>query len=65
MLLYNTGCIYALAGMHEEALDSLERAVKAGLTQKEWYENDPDLSELRTQDRFIKLLRTLDSIVCT
>ncbi|MDH3652038.1 MAG: tetratricopeptide repeat protein [Saprospiraceae bacterium] len=62
MLLYNAGCIYALAGMETEALESLERSVQAGLTQKEWYVNDPDLHSVRDCERFRALLQTLDEV---
>lgn len=63
MLLYNAGCIYALMGMHEEGLESLDRSVDAGLTQKEWFANDPDLNGLRSQPRFHKILEKLDQVI--
>ena len=56
MLLYNAGCIYALLGAPDEALDCLERSVAGGLTQKEWYENDSNLDSLRGTLRFEALL---------
>jgi len=56
MLLYNAGCIYALAHRTDEALDCLERSVEAGVTQKEWYENDSNLNSVRAHPRFKKLL---------
>ncbi len=62
MLLYNAGCIYALMGMEEEALASLDRSVDEGLTQKEWFEHDPDLNGLRNTDRFQKILKKLDKL---
>lgn len=60
MLLYNVGCIYAMAGAAEEAMDCLERACDRGLTQKGWYEHDSNLDSLRVLERFQQLLRRLD-----
>jgi len=62
MLLYNLGCIHALAAEREEALDCLERAVAAGLSQKAWFLHDGDLDSLRDHPRFTALLQSLDSI---
>ncbi len=59
MLLYNAGCIYALAHQSDEALECLEQSVSAGVTQKEWYENDSNLDALRAHPRFKALLETM------
>jgi tetratricopeptide (TPR) repeat protein len=59
MLLYNLGCIHALAGDAEEALDCLGWAVAAGLNQKEWLLHDGDLDLVRGQPRFQELLASL------
>jgi serine/threonine protein kinase/Tfp pilus assembly protein PilF len=59
MLLYNLGCIHALAGDLEEAIDCLERAASGGLLQKGWYENDGDLDPLRSHPRFKALLERM------
>lgn len=59
MLLYNLGCIHALAGDVEEAIDCLERAVAAGLTQKGWFLNDGDLQPLRGHPRFCAMVDAL------
>lgn len=59
MVLYNVGCIYSMAGKLSEALDCLERAARAGLSQKEWYEHDTNLDPLRETPRFKALLETL------
>lgn len=59
MLLYNAGCIYALAGLKEEALNALERAVQGGLKQKGWFENDSNLDGIREDPRFDKLLEKM------
>ncbi len=59
MLLYNLGCIDALAGEPDEALDCLEQAASLGLTQKGWYENDSNLDSLRSLPRFRALMEGL------
>ncbi|HLB08150.1 MAG TPA: tetratricopeptide repeat protein, partial [Gemmatimonadaceae bacterium] len=55
-MLYNLGCLYARLGETEHALSCLEQAVHFGFGLKEWVENDPDLSSVRTEPRFIALL---------
>jgi TolB-like protein/Flp pilus assembly protein TadD len=59
MVLYNAGCIYALCGKIDEAIDSLDKAARVGLSQKGWYENDTDLDSLRDHYRFKALMRRL------
>ncbi len=59
MVLYNVACIQSLAGRTEEALDSLERAVRNGLTQRGWIEHDSNLDPLRAHPRFEALLKLL------
>lgn len=59
MLLYNAGCIYALAGQTENSLDCLERSVDAGLRQRGWFVNDSNLDSVRDHPRFKAILRRL------
>jgi serine/threonine protein kinase/Tfp pilus assembly protein PilF len=59
MLLYNLGCIHALAGDLENAIDCLERAASGGLLQKGWYEHDGDLEPVRSHPRFKALLERM------
>ncbi|HSL20079.1 MAG TPA: protein kinase [Vicinamibacterales bacterium] len=59
MLLYNVGCIYALARMSDQALDCLEQAVEKGIVQREWYANDCNLDILRGHPRFQRLMASL------
>jgi TolB-like protein/Flp pilus assembly protein TadD len=59
MVLYNVGCIYALAGRLEEAIQVLERAVDHGLSHTGWYLHDSNLDPLRGTPRFQKLLARL------
>jgi TolB-like protein/Tfp pilus assembly protein PilF len=59
MVLYNVACIQSLAHHYEEAMDTLERAVKSGLTHRGWLENDSNLDPLRQRPRFKRLLKLL------
>jgi adenylate cyclase len=51
-MLYNIACTYAILGMSEEALSSLETAVDKGFGHKEWLEHDSDLNSIRSTPRF-------------
>ena len=62
MVLYNVACIQSLAGKYEDALQTLEIAVAAGLTQKGWLEHDSNLDPLRQSPRYKKLIRQLSSL---
>jgi adenylate cyclase len=59
MVLYNTACVYALAGSSNEAIDHLDKAIQNGLGQREWLENDSALDSIREEPRFQALLRKL------
>lgn len=54
--LYNVACIYSRAGLTDEAMGYLEKAVANGFAQKAWIENDDDLAALRTLPRYQSLL---------
>ncbi len=58
-VLYNVGCVYALGGSAEEALDHLDKAIQNGFGQREWVENDSDWDSIRGEPRFQALLRKL------
>jgi adenylate cyclase len=62
MVLYNVACIQSLAQKFEDALDSLERAVKNGLNQKGWLEHDSNLDPLRSSPRYKSLIKILTSL---
>jgi serine/threonine protein kinase/Tfp pilus assembly protein PilF len=59
MVLYNVACIQSLSKRYEDALDTLEKAVRSGLTQKNWLEHDSDLDPLRQFPRYKKLIEQL------
>jgi serine/threonine protein kinase/Flp pilus assembly protein TadD len=55
---YNVACTYTLLGETDRALDLLEAAIRSGFGNKEWIDNDPDLSALHGMPRF-EALRAL------
>ncbi len=59
-ILYNVACSYALTGLIDEAVDCLERTVRAGASYREWMENDSDLDPLRGHPRFQALIEVLE-----
>ncbi len=59
MVLYNVACIQSLVHRHDEALDTLEKAVQSGLTHKSWLQHDSNLDPLRREPRFRRLLQKL------
>ena len=56
-ILYNVGCVYALAGEAEKAIDCLEKAMERGDWYKGWAQKDSDLEFLRSHPRFQALLK--------
>ena len=54
---YNVACVYALEGKAEQAIATLEAAVKNGFGNVEWVSNDPDWEGLRGNPQFESLLR--------
>ena len=60
MTLYNVGCVFSLAGQASGALDCLERAVSAGLTQRGWFEHDSNLDFVRETPRFQAVMAGLE-----
>src|SRR5882762_3766753 len=42
-VLYNVGCIYALAAQNDEAIEYLDRSIRNGYSQREWFEHDSAL----------------------
>lgn len=58
-VLYNLGCLYALGGSTDEAIEHLNKAIENGFGQREWLENDSALDPLRDDPRFQALMRKL------
>ena len=59
-VLYNGVCVYAKLGRKEEALDMMERALKSGMVNVDWYRRDPDLLSLRDEPRFQRMTEDLE-----
>jgi non-specific serine/threonine protein kinase len=57
--LYSVACLYAIIGKSEQALDCLEKAVKLGYPNWRWIENDADFASIRTQPRYLALVKYL------
>ena len=57
--LINAGCMYARAGLKEEALKCLERSFGRGWGKRDWVNNDPDYDSLRSDPRFQALVAKL------
>ncbi len=53
---YNLGCMYAIAGERDRAIEHLERAVQLGFAQREWVDNDGDWDAVRDDPRFEQIL---------
>ena len=51
-VLYNVACVYALLGLHDSAIDCLERAIQNGFGHWDWIAHDSDLDPLRAHPRF-------------
>ncbi len=54
--LYNAACTYGVLGMKAESLAMLRRAIEGGFTDFEWISRDSDLSSLRDEPGFKRLL---------
>jgi HEAT repeat protein len=53
---YNLACLYALTGDRARSVDWLEKAVKAGFTDRAWIRKDGDLDAIREEPGYKKLL---------
>jgi non-specific serine/threonine protein kinase len=57
--LINAGCMYARAGLKEEALKCLEKSFGRGWGKRDWVNNDPDYDSIRDDPRFQALVARL------
>jgi non-specific serine/threonine protein kinase len=55
-VLYNVGCLFALLGKPQRALDCLAATLEHGGWWKTWMRNDPDLAVLHGNPRFQELV---------
>jgi tetratricopeptide (TPR) repeat protein len=56
--LYNLGCFNCLAGRHDEAIDYLDQAFQIDESIREWAHDDSDLESLKTDERFLRILKS-------
>lgn len=54
---YNMACVYSLKGKTEQALEHLEAAIDAGFQDFDHMSEDPDMDNIREDDRYKKLLQ--------
>jgi tetratricopeptide (TPR) repeat protein len=55
LVFYNLACSYSLLKHVEEAFAALRQAVKLGYSDTRWLTKDPDLDNLRQDNRFEKI----------
>jgi adenylate cyclase len=54
---YNLACVYSVLGDVDEAIDILERLMpRSSVYHIKWFDNDSDLDNIRSDQRFQKLL---------
>jgi serine/threonine protein kinase/Flp pilus assembly protein TadD len=58
-VLYNVACTYALGGLKDQALETLERAIENGFGHREWLDHDETLSAVRSDPRFEALRKRI------
>jgi tetratricopeptide (TPR) repeat protein len=56
---YNLACAHARLGQKDQAFAALGRAIDEGFSNRQTYEEDPDLAPLRSDSRFAALLGRL------
>lgn len=49
---YNACCVYSLQGKKDQAFEWMGQAIEVGFRQMEAFENDPDLDNIRADERF-------------
>jgi tetratricopeptide (TPR) repeat protein len=59
LVFYNLACSYSLLKRVDEAFTALTEAVKRGYDDARWLNKDPDLDNLRHDNRFEKIRKNL------
>jgi tetratricopeptide (TPR) repeat protein len=59
LLLYNSACVFSVAGELDKALDCIEKAVQTGYSNLGSLQGDPDLDAIRLDPRFQALIERL------
>jgi non-specific serine/threonine protein kinase len=60
VILYNVACFFSIAGEIDRALECLEQAVRRDFGQRDWFEHDSDLDNVRSDPRFKALMEGRD-----
>ncbi len=60
LVFYNLACSFALTGLIDESLETLETAVRFGYDEPEHMKHDEDLKVLHDDERFLKILKQLE-----
>lgn len=60
-VLYNLACSYSRANKKDEALITLKKAIEKGFTQYNLMKTDPDLVNIRNDERFGEILGSVPS----
>ncbi|HEY8009925.1 MAG TPA: protein kinase [Rudaea sp.] len=59
MVLYNVACLYGVLGRTDDCLTALERGVNKGWGDKAWLEHDSDFDSIRSEPRYLALVRAM------
>jgi tetratricopeptide (TPR) repeat protein len=57
--LYNLACLYSLTSKKEKALECLEKSIKAGYTDVGHMQEDSDLDNIRSEEKYKELVKKL------
>lgn len=60
---YNIACVHSLNGNKDEAMTHLEKSVEMGFVRLDALKNDPDLANVREEERFEKLVAKAGKIL--
>ena len=60
-VFYNLACSYALLNLAAESIDALQQAVKLGFSDLDYLLSDPDLTSIRAQPLFHRLVAKIAS----
>lgn len=62
---YNVACVYAIAGEADQAIATLQQAVRNGFGNVEWVGNDPDWADMKDDPRFKALMQRQEKAEAT